>query len=92
MAERLSAKARECLEHAEDCARRARAEPNPAIQRDLIEMERSWLQLARSYEVFEWLQSSPTYQKKNHEQLSDRLEQLKRELAQQWSATDHRAN
>jgi hypothetical protein len=71
----LNPKARECLEHAEDCALRAKAEPNPAIQRDLIEMERCWLILARSYQRHEWLQSSP-----ERGQLSDRLDQLKDEL------------
>jgi len=78
MQDGLSAKARECLEHAEDCARRARAEPNPAIQRDLIEMERCWMILARSYQRFELLQSLP-----QRGQLSDRLDHLKQELARQ---------
>jgi hypothetical protein len=70
MLENVGAKVRECLEHAENCAQRARAEPNPTFQRDLIEMERCWLQLARSYQTFAWLQSS-------RGQLSDRLQQLK---------------
>jgi hypothetical protein len=43
----LSAEVRECLWHAEDCAERAKAEPNPAIRRDYMEMEKRWLKLAR---------------------------------------------
>jgi hypothetical protein len=39
MLAKLSAEVRECLWHAEDSAKRAETEPNPAIQRDYIEME-----------------------------------------------------
>jgi hypothetical protein len=72
MRENVGAKVRECLGHAEACAQRARAEPNPAFQRDLIEMERCWLQLARGYQSFAWLQPES-----QGGQLSDRLQQLK---------------
>jgi hypothetical protein len=44
----LSAQVSECLEHAEAWAHRAKVEPDPAVQRDFIEMERCWLQMARS--------------------------------------------
>jgi hypothetical protein len=70
----LSAEVRECLRHAEDCAERAKTEPNPALQRDYIEMEKRWLKLARSYQLFERLQTFSTHQRG---ELSDRLEQLK---------------
>jgi hypothetical protein len=82
MLERLSAKARECFGRAEDCAARSKTEPSPATQRDLIEMERLWLELARSYQEFDGRQSSTTALKRRGP-LSDRLGQLKREVASQ---------
>ena len=84
MLENLSAEVRACLRHAENCAERAKAEPDPALQRDFIEMERRWVQLARSYLSFERLQTFPPYREQQRGELSDRLEQLK--LAQgRWS-------
>ena len=77
----MSAEVRECLWHAEDCAKRAEIEPNPAIQRDYIEMERRWLKLARSYQLFERVQIFSAHQEQQRGELSDRLEQLKRKLA-----------
>jgi hypothetical protein len=73
---KLSAEVRECLWHAEDCAKRAETEPNPAIQRDYIEMERRWLKLARSYQLFERIQTFSAHQEQQRGELSDRLEQL----------------
>jgi hypothetical protein len=58
----LSAEVRECLWQAEDCAERAKTELNPALQRDYIEMERRWLKLARSYQLFERLQVFSAHQ------------------------------
>ena len=78
----LSAEVRECLWHAKDCAKRAEIEPNPAIQRDYIEVERRWLKLARSYQLFERVQIFSAHQEQQRGELSDRLEQLKRKLAQ----------
>ena len=78
----LSAEVRECLRHAEDCAERAKIEPSPALQRDYIEMERRWLKLARSYQLCERLQAFSAYDEQQRRELSDRLEQLKRKLAQ----------
>jgi hypothetical protein len=78
----LSAQVRECLEHAEAWAHRAKVEPDPAVQRDFIEMERCWLQMARSYQRLEQMQLLPTVQQQRG-QLSNRLDQLKRELSQQ---------
>jgi hypothetical protein len=77
----LSAEVRECLWHAKDCAKRAEIEPNPAIQRDYIEVERRWLKLARSYQLFERVQIFSAHQEQQRGELSDRLEQLKRKLA-----------
>jgi hypothetical protein len=50
MWENLAEEVRECLRHAGECAARAKIEPHPAIQRDFIDMELRWLQLARSYQ------------------------------------------
>jgi hypothetical protein len=81
----LSAEVRECLSHAEDCAERAKIEPNPAIQRDFIEMERRWLKLARNYQSFEQsferLQPFSAHQEQQRGELSARLEQLKHKLS-----------
>ena len=77
----LSPEVRECLSHAEDCAERAKIEPNPAIQRDFIEMERRWLKLARNYQSFERLQTFSAHQEQQRGELSARLEQLKHKLS-----------
>ena len=70
----LSAEVRDCLWHGEDCAERAKAEQNPSIQRHFIELERRWLNLARSYQLFVRRQTFSAHQRG---ELSDRLEQLK---------------
>jgi hypothetical protein len=77
MLENLSAEVRECLGLAADCAERAKAEHNPALQRDFIEMERRWLKLARSFLSFERLQTFSAHHEQQRGDLSDRLEQLK---------------
>ena len=46
----LSKQIRECLQHAEDCARQAAAQTCPQLKEDFFHMERRWLFLARSYE------------------------------------------
>jgi hypothetical protein len=80
MPQNLSAEVRECLVRAEYYADRAKSEPNPAIRDDFAEMEKCWLQMARSYRALAWLQSSPRHDEQC-DQLSDRLERLKCELA-----------
>jgi hypothetical protein len=45
----LSEEVRECLHHAEDCARKAAAQIDPKLKQDFLQLERSWLSLARSY-------------------------------------------
>ena len=40
----------ECVRHAEECARQAKAQTNPKFQQDFLDLERRWLRLARSYE------------------------------------------
>ena len=73
---------RECLRHADDCAERAAIELNPAIQGDFMELERSWLTLARSYQLLEQLRPVSAHDDQQRGELFDRLEQLKRELAE----------
>ena len=53
----LSEQIRECLQHAEDCARKAAAQPpdNSSLRQDFLEMEKRWLKLARSIELGERL-------------------------------------
>jgi hypothetical protein len=51
MLNNLSEQIRECLGHAEDCARRAGAQTDPKSKEDFLDMERRWLFLARSYNL-----------------------------------------
>jgi hypothetical protein len=51
-----SEQVRECLQHAEDCARRAAAQTCPKTKEDFLDLERRWLALARSYEFTERLE------------------------------------
>jgi hypothetical protein len=73
----LNAEVRECLWRAEDCSERAKIELNPAMQRDYMEMERRWLKLARSYQLFERMQTFSAHEDPQRGELSDRLELLK---------------
>ena len=51
----LSAQIRDCLQHAEDCARKAAAQNCPNLKQDFLDLEQRWLFLARSYEFTERL-------------------------------------
>jgi len=51
----LSEQIRECLQHAENCARKAATEADPKLKDDFLTLERRWLFLARSYEFTERL-------------------------------------
>ncbi len=50
MLNNLSEQIRECLRHADDCARQAATQSCPKLKADFLDMERRWLFLARSYE------------------------------------------
>ncbi len=50
MLENLSEDVRVCLQHAEDCAREAREQFDPALRRDFLDTAKRWLFLAR-YEL-----------------------------------------
>jgi len=49
MLNNLSNQIRECLQHAEDCARKAAEQTDPKLKEDFLNMERRWLVLAQSY-------------------------------------------
>ena len=56
MLNNLSDQIRDCLQHAEDCARKAAAQPDGSrLRQDFLAMEQRWLSLARSYELGERL-------------------------------------
>ena len=55
MLNNLSEQVRECLRHAEDCARQAAAQTNGKMKEDFLDLERRWLSLARSYQFTERL-------------------------------------
>ena len=56
MLNKLSERIRECLEHAEDCARKATAQPDGSIlKQDYLHLEKSWRSLARSFQLGEQL-------------------------------------
>jgi len=49
----LSEQIRDCLQHAEDCARKAAAQTDPGLREDFLRLEKRWLELARSIEFEE---------------------------------------
>jgi len=53
----LSEGIRECLQHAEDCARKAAEQSDPGLREDFLRLEKRWLDLARSMEFAERLNS-----------------------------------
>ena len=77
----LSGEVRECLQRAEQCAARAKIEPNPALQRDFIDMELRWLHLARSYRFLDQISIASAEPEKQRGELSVRLAQLKQRVA-----------
>jgi hypothetical protein len=55
MLKNLSEQVRECLKHAEDCARVAAEQTCPNRKEEFLDLERRWLSLARSHEFTERL-------------------------------------
>jgi hypothetical protein len=53
----LSEQIRDCLQHAEDCARKAAVQTDPGLREDFLRLEKRWLDLARSMEFAERLNS-----------------------------------
>ena len=72
----LGRQVRECLQHAEDCAHRAKVEPDPNLQRDFLMMERRWLSLARSYQFAEQLDTFSTHNKNRRKDVDEALNRL----------------
>jgi hypothetical protein len=87
MLENLSEQVLDCLRSAEESAERAKQEPSPCIRRDLLEMERRWLKLARSYQTLGQLGMFTTYNNQRRTELSRRLELLNRMLSQSSAET-----
>ena len=57
MLKNLSEEIRECYRHAEDCARKAAEQTDPGLRDDFLRLEKRWLDLARSMEFAERLNS-----------------------------------
>lgn len=57
MLNNLSEQIRDCLLHAEDCAQKAAAQKDPGLRDDFLRLEKRWLELARSMEFAERLNS-----------------------------------
>jgi hypothetical protein len=76
MLQKLSEQVRRCLQHAEDCAYRAKVEPDPNLQRDYLMMERRWLSLTRSYQFSEQLDTFSTHNQKQLKQADEALDRL----------------
>src|SRR5262249_22151837 len=56
MLNNLSDQIRECLQHAEDCARKAEAQPDGSrLKQDFLNLEKRWLDLSRSFQLGEQL-------------------------------------
>ena len=69
MLNNLSEQVRECLTHAEDCARHAAAQTCPKRKEEFLDLERRWLSLARSYEFTERLDDFCTENKRKADDL-----------------------
>jgi hypothetical protein len=65
----LSEQIRECLQHAEDCSRKAAAQTDPNLKEDFLNLEERWLFLARSYEFTERLTDFSDEAKRNADKL-----------------------
>jgi hypothetical protein len=76
MLENLSEQILDCLRRAEESAERARHEPDSAVRRDFLDMERRWLKLAHSYEFLEQLGLFTSYNNQRRVELSRRLARL----------------
>ena len=56
MLNNLSDQIRECLQHAEDCARKADEQPGGSrLKQDFLNLEKRWLDLSRSFQLGEQL-------------------------------------
>lgn len=71
MLNNLSKQIRECLQHAEDCARKAAALTDPKLKEDFLSVERRWLALAQSYDFTQRLGDFSDEAKRQADKLHD---------------------
>jgi hypothetical protein len=64
MLRKLREEIRECLQHAEDCARQAKLQRDPKLRDDFLDLERRWLKLARSYELTDRVEAFTSHAKR----------------------------
>jgi hypothetical protein len=74
---KLTPEVRYCMMHAQDCAERAKSEPDPKLQRDFLDMESRWLKLARSYQFVDQLTAFTSHNVQKRALLSERLAKLR---------------
>jgi hypothetical protein len=75
MLRQLSREVRDCYAHAEDCALQAAEAATDKARDNFLCLEKSWLELARSYQFLEQLGSFTAHNKQRRGELSQRLEQ-----------------
>jgi hypothetical protein len=71
----LSEQVRNCLHRAEECGQRAKTERDPALARDLLDMELRWLTLARSYQFGESLDNFTTANSEQRRKFDEHVQQ-----------------
>src|SRR5262249_32216723 len=76
----LSQQIRDCLQHAEECAQRAKIECDQSIARDLLDMEQRWLSLARSYAFSESFEAFSKHNKARRQAASEILGRIARKI------------
>jgi hypothetical protein len=77
----LSQQIRDCLQHAEECAQRAKIECDQSIARDFLDMERRWLSLARSYAFSESLEAFSGHNKTRQQAATEILGRIAPKIA-----------
>jgi hypothetical protein len=65
----LSRQIRECLQHAEDCARNAATQTDLKLKEDFLDMERRWLALMQTYDFTQRLGDFSHEAKRNVDKL-----------------------
>ena len=76
----LSQQIRDCLQHAEECAQRAKIECDQSIARDLLDIEQRWLSLARSYAFSESLEAFSKHNKTRRQAVTEILDRIARKI------------
>jgi hypothetical protein len=77
---KLNPEVRYCMQHAHDCAERAKREPEPKLRREFFDMETRWLKLARSYQFVDQLTAFTTHNAQKRALLSERLIRLRNRM------------